>query len=228
MIALGPFDLVEPVGRGGMSEVWRGVHRDQDVAVAVKVLTADGARVDRFLAALRNEVRAAAGLDHEHVVRILDHGEIPTETAAGSAGRLVAGSPYLVMEWASGGTLSSGPMPRSWEELRETLSTLLAALAHAHARRVIHRDLKLSNVLRCLPDDLRPGLKLADFGIARPRNVEEEANAPIGGTVGYMAPEQLLGRWHDQGPWTDLYALGCMAFKLAGGAAVFGRGAADG
>ncbi len=221
VIPLGPFDLDEPVGRGGMSEVWSGAHRAEGVPVAVKVLTAEGARVERFLSALRNEVRAVAGLEHRHVIHLFDHGEIPAPTAELSGGRLVAGSPYLVMEWASGGSLSARTGPTSWDELRATLLTLLDALAHAHARRVVHRDLKLSNVLRCTADDMRPGLKLADFGIARPRNLEGDDDAPVGGTVGYMAPEQLLGRWQDQGPWTDLYALGCMAFKLVTGAAPF-------
>ena len=127
------------------------------------------------------------------------------------------------MEYASGGSLE-GLTPSGWEELRSVLLGLLAALAHAHARGVVHRDLKPANVLVCGPDDLRPGLKLTDFGIAHAatRGAVADADDTQGplqnaatGTPHYMAPEQFEGRWRDFGPWTDLYALGVLAYELA-------------
>ncbi len=215
VLPLGPFDLEAPAALGGMAQLWRARHRAQGTAVAVKVLTGARARRPQFLSWFRTEVRAVAALLHPHIVMVFDHGSIPTETARRSRGRLVAGSPYLAMEWASGETLATAPLPKSWRELSATLSALLDALAHAHARGVVHRDLKAGNVLRCLGGDLRPGLKLADFGIARAHDLS--ASEPHGGTSAYMAPEQAEGRWRDEGPWTDLYSLGCLAFKLATG-----------
>ena len=124
-IPLGPFDLFEPIGRGGMGEVWRGVHRAQGVPVAIKVLTAKGMRRNFFLVAFRNEIRAMAGLDHPGIALVLDHGEVSEESAALSEGLLMPGSPYLAMELAHGGTLSPwcGRLP--WADCREILLGLL-------------------------------------------------------------------------------------------------------
>jgi len=219
VIALGPFELLAPIGRGGMGEVWEGLHRERDLPVAVKVLTAEGARDERFLGPFRNEVRAVAGLDHPNIVVVFDHGEITAAAAAASDGRLQPGSPYLVMEWASGGTLAERAPLSGWSELRRVLLCLLDALAHAHARGVVHRDLKPANVLLPGETDLRPGLKLADFGLASPR--EPTHGVLVAGTPSYMAPEQSAGRARDQGPWTDLYALGCVVYKLCTGSPPF-------
>ena len=98
-LRIGAFDLLEPIGRGGMGEVWRGIHREQQIEVAVKVIAGDAAQKKSFQQAFRREVRAVAGLDHPGIVMVLDTGEVPEGT-----GSLVAGSPYLVMELANGGT----------------------------------------------------------------------------------------------------------------------------
>lgn len=223
---LGAFDLFEPVASGGMADVWRGEHREQRVPVAIKVLTAATARDAKFVAWFRNEARLVAGLDHPHVVAVFDFGVVPAAAAAGSGDRLVSQSPYLVMEWASGGTLRS-TQPASWSSLRECLSSLLDALAHAHARGVLHLDVKPGNVLRCIGSDLRPGLKLADFGIGRLDGAEEEGTlGTFIGTPAYVAPEQALGRREELGPWTDLYSLGCLAYRMATGEPPF-HGDAD-
>ena len=218
-IPLGPFDLFEPIGRGGMGEVWRGVHRAQDVPVAVKVLTAKGMRRNFFLVAFRNEVRAMAGLDHPGIALVFDHGEVSEESAVISEGLLVAGSPYLAMELAHGGTLGPWCGRLAWVECREVMLGLLDALAHAHARGVIHRDLKPANVLICTEQDLRPGIKLTDFGLAHlPELTERVAGrGPTAGTPHYMAPEQVQGRRREYGPWTDLYSLGRLALALVWG-----------
>lgn len=219
-LRLGAFRLDRRIGRGGMGEVWRGVHVAQDVPVALKIMTADRARNPKYLRAFSNEVRAVARLDHPGIVMVLDHGEINAQVALASRGRFAEGCPYLVMELSSGGSLAQLPTPQSWPTLRGVLLALLEALSHAHARGVIHRDLKPANVLLSTRADLRPGLKVSDFGIAQA--VERQTSLLGGaGTPRYMAPEQIARRWRDQGPWTDLYALGCVAYELCTGATPF-------
>jgi serine/threonine protein kinase/tetratricopeptide (TPR) repeat protein len=201
-----------------MGEVWQGLHRDQNVPVAVKVITSDAARQERYLEAFRNEVRAVARLDHPGIVWVLDYGTVSEAAESASDGALVAGSPYLTMEYASGGTLHGLMTELDWPAVKRVLLELLDALAHAHARGVIHRDLKPGNVLLSRMGDVRPGLKLTDFGIARAMDFkpEETGSKPLG-TLHYMAPEQVRAEWRDQGPWTDLYSVGCMAYRFITG-----------
>ena len=220
-IPLGPFRIDSPLAVGGMGEVWRGVHPEQGVPVAVKVITNALARRATYLASFRNEVRAVAGLDHPGIVLVFDHGEIPLEAERLSGGRMLAGSPYLVMELATGGSMSTATVIRTWADLKGALLDLLDALAHAHARGVVHRDLKPGNVLVSGPDDTRPGLKLADFGLAHAGDALGKRHRGASGTPRYMSPEQFQGRWRDYGPWTDLYALGCMAWEMAAGQSPF-------
>ncbi|MCB9678735.1 MAG: protein kinase [Alphaproteobacteria bacterium] len=217
-IPVGPFDLLSLVGKGGMGEVWQGIHRDQNIPVAVKVITADAARQERYLEAFRNEVKAVARLDHPGIVWVFDYGTISEDAENESDGALVAGSPYLTMEYASGGTLHGLMKELDWPAVKRVLLELLDALAHAHARGVIHRDLKPGNVLLSRMGDVRPGLKLTDFGIARAMDFkpEETGSKPLG-TLHYMAPEQVKAEWREQGPWTDLYAVGCMAYRFTTG-----------
>jgi serine/threonine protein kinase/tetratricopeptide (TPR) repeat protein len=191
------------------------------VPVAIKVITGERAEHPYFRASFHNEVRAVASLEHPAIVRVLDHGEVGPHGAAG----LAPGSPYLVMERASGGTLRAAEQRAlAWPEIRTILLALLGALAHAHARGIIHRDLKPGNVLVCGRDDPRPGLKLTDFGLARLLEDHEGAGTveAVRGTLHYLSPEQARGLWRDQGPWTDLYALGCIAWQLATGRPPFG------
>jgi len=225
MLALGPFDLTRPIGHGGMAEVWQAVHRASGQVVAVKLVTGPQARRPRYASLFRTEVRAMASLRHPGIVLVLDHGEVPEETAAAAEGRLAAGTPYLVMELASGGSLKElagpGASPLSWPALRGLLLALLDALAHAHARGVVHRDLKPGNVLICRATDARPGPKLADFGLAHLDDRTRDGGMGASGTPAYMAPEQLADDWRAFGPWTDLYSLGCLAFQLSAGVAPF-------
>lgn len=218
-IPLGPFTLEARIGVGGMGEVWRGVHRQQRVPVAVKVITAARARQDRYREAFREEVRAVAGLDHPGVVHVLDLGEVGAEAEAASEGALVAGSPYLAMELATAGALAQRPWPTRWDRFRGELIALLDVLGHAHARGVIHRDLKLGNILVFDPPvpEAPQRLALADFGLAHATDRAERSIRGTSGTPLYMAPEQFRGHWRDFGPWTDLYALGCLAFLLTSG-----------
>lgn len=215
-VVLGPFELVRPLGKGGMSEVWLARHQVQDVEVAVKVMTAEGARREEYRAAFRNEVRAAARLDHPAIIMVFDYGEVTPAQEASAGGALLAGSPYLVMERASRALPSNELLP--WSTLRELLLTLLDALAHAHARGVVHRDLKPGNIL-VTSDPRHNTWKLADFGVAHAmdRTNRSGTTEDVYGTPAYMAPEQFWGRWRDYGPWTDLYALGCVAWRLCTG-----------
>jgi serine/threonine protein kinase/tetratricopeptide (TPR) repeat protein len=228
-IPVGPFELGELLGVGGMGEVWAGIHTGQNVHVAVKVITAARARDPRFRDAFQNEVRAVAGLDHPGIVHVFDYGEVDGRAETGSLGRLVAGSPFLAMEVAEGGSLRTRPTPHTWDELKGILMWLLDVLAHAHARNVIHRDIKPGNVLVFGPDNRQAvpsadQLRLTDFGLAHAADRGERAMRGTSGTPTYMAPEQFLGQWRDFGPWTDLYAVGCMAYSMSTGAAPFRSG----
>lgn len=220
MIALGPFVLEAPFARGGMGEVWRGAHVAQGLPVAVKVLTSATARAPQARRLFQGEARAMAALAHPGIVEIYELGEVSAEAARASGDRLVEGSPYLVMELVEGGSLDAAPRLGTWRRVRALLLGLLDALGHAHAHGIVHRDLKPGNVL------LGPGgaPKLADFGIAHALDaVRAQAGAHDGsapaviGTPEIMAPEQCQGRLRDLGPWTDLYALGCLAWELLTG-----------
>ena len=214
---LGPFDLLHRIGRGGMSDVWLGVHRADDVRVAIKVLTAERAREPHNIRMFRTEIRAVARLDHPHVVGVYDAGVVDTEAAASSQGHLHVGMPYLVMDLLAGGSLWDyrGRLP--WNHLKGLLLRLLDALAHAHARGVVHRDLKLTNVLLTHPE--RRAV-ITDFGLAQLRRDDAAVHLPAG-TPNYMAPEQFADAWRDFGPWTDLYGFGCLAWTLATGVPPF-------
>jgi tetratricopeptide (TPR) repeat protein len=217
-IPLGPFLLREFLDRGAMGEVWRGEHGQEGTPVAVKVITGARARDAEYISGFRDEVRAVAGLDHPGIILLFDYGELSMQAQALSGGRLQAGSPYLVMELCSQGALDQVPHPMPWAQARRVLLRLLDALAHAHARGVIHRDLKPANILMGSDVPSRPGLKLTDFGLAHALQQERAGSTEaIMGTPFYMAPEQFEGRWRDYGPWTDLYALGCVAFELVQG-----------
>lgn len=202
---IGPFVLAEIVGIGGMGEVWRAHHHRSGTAVAVKVITSDRAAEPRYRQSFMREVQAVAGLNHPGVVAIYEFGEIVD-------GRTSV--PWYAMEIAE--TSLAEVQIGDWRTLQRVLVEMLDALAHAHARGIIHRDLKPENVL--IADDY--SVKLTDFGMA---HVTEEAHdtanifGPGGGTPDFMAPEQFRGQWRKFGPWTDLYAIGCVAWELATG-----------
>jgi tetratricopeptide (TPR) repeat protein len=200
-----------------MAEVWQGVHVAQDVPVAVKVMTAAATRDPRYHDYFRQEVHAVAGLDHPGVVTVFDHGKTGRSAEEASHGGIRADSLYLAMELGDRGTLRDHGAGLDWPRLRRVLTSLLEALAHAHARGVIHRDLKPSNVLAFGAGDFPARFKLADFGLAFSLSCEEAGHDFVSGTPTYMAPEQILGRHRDYGPWTDLYSLGCLAWELASG-----------
>ncbi|MCB9764109.1 MAG: tetratricopeptide repeat protein [Alphaproteobacteria bacterium] len=210
----GPFDLFRVLGGGGTGEVWEALHRDEGVPVAIKVLTTQAARSRRGRDALRDEVRSIAALNHPNIVLLIDHGSFGEPASAMLGGRLLPDSPCLAMELVRGSALTPlcGRLP--WSACRRVLEQLLDALAHAHARGLIHRDIKPDNVLARFSAD-GPEVKLTDFGLAQVMG--EASRTGIVGTPGYMAPEQFTGRWRDFGPWTDLYAVGCLGWALVTG-----------
>ncbi len=216
----GSFDVLKPAARGGMARVWFGRHRLHGTEAAIKVLPA-GADDASLRRRLRAEVRALAGLDHPRVASVLDTGTIDARAEAASEGEVRAASPWLAMTWLPEGDLWRLPLPQPWPVVRALLLDVLEALAHAHARGVIHRDIKPGNILlRAEGDGVRA--VLTDFGIAQVLDgAGEQTETRIVGTPAYMAPEQIRGRWRDVGPWTDLYALGCVAWHLATGAPPF-------
>ncbi len=208
-IPIGPFLAIQRIGAGGMGEVWLGRHVDTDMPAAVKVVNPESACNVRAFASFENELRAIATLNHPNIVRLLDHGLAGRAASWLSGGRLDPASPYLALEFVRGGPISRWMGKMSWPQVRRVLSDLLNALAHAHARRVLHLDLKPDNVLLNEPGKPEGGVRLTDFGLALLRDHSREGMA---GTLYFMAPEQFVGR--DLGPSTDLYALGCMAWGM--------------
>ena len=219
-ISLGPFDLLEPIGRGSMGIVWEGVHRSVGTRVAIKVIPATGIVDETFNLAFSNEVRAVARLHHPSIIRILDYGITDETLSESSHGEIASGSQYYAMELATGGVLPRPKTPLAWHRMRFLLLEILDALAHAHARDVIHRDIKPNNIL-LMEEKTRMRIKLTDFGIAKAVGIKELPNGVVAGTPRYMAPEQILHQTRDQGPWTDLYSVGCLAYLFATGRRIF-------
>lgn len=233
---LGAFQILKPLGVGGMAEVWRARYAPLGLDVALKFLTNLSVFGEDALASVRNEVRTLAGLCHPNLITIHELGELSSPLELAPQHILPPGTAYLVLELMNGGTLEDQRVRLRWPALKRILMVLLDALGHAHARGVLHLDLKPDNVLFEGSGDPSK-LKLTDFGIARVQGRKEltdafgnrrklardleRLNDLVLGTPLYMAPEQLLGDWRDQGPWTDLYALGCLTYHLISGAPPF-------
>ena len=215
---LGPFELEERIGEGGMGLVYRGRHRETGVAVAVKVIRRSLARDAREQ--FHREIQAHAELVHPGVVYLFEYGDVPEIVDVTGGEDLASGSPFVAMELADLGTVRDHLPLTSWEAVRSIAASVLDALAHSHARGLIHRDLKPENLL-LFDDDSPFRVKLADFGIAHALGEELSLDTPdlssASGTPLYMPPEQTRGRWREYGPWTDMYALGCIVWELVSG-----------
>jgi eukaryotic-like serine/threonine-protein kinase len=210
---LGPYEVEELIGAGGMGEVYRARDTRLGRAVAVKVLPDHVARDEDALARFSREARTIGALSHPHICALHD---------VGREGEV----DYLVMELLEGETLAErlrrGPL-RLEQVLRHAV-TIADALAAAHARGIVHRDLKPGNVMLT-----REGTKLLDFGLAKLRPLDgwdgksTEATGTreelVAGTPPYMAPEQLERGTADAR--TDIFALGAVIFEMATGERAF-------
>ena len=194
------YRLDSEIGRGGMGIVYRATDLELMREVAIKVLPNTSSSPDARQRLLR-EARAAAALNHPHIISVHDVGESE-------------GLPFLVMELVNGPSLSQA-RPTEFARIVDIAVEICAALDHAHANSIVHRDLKPENVL--LSSTSQPGsVKLADLGLALPAYGARISRAGlIVGTASYMAPEQALGETVDGR--TDLYALGVLLYELTTG-----------
>src|SRR5579883_2697204 len=202
---LGSYRIEGILGRGGMAEVYRATHLALERDVAIKILSPALNADPTFLLRFAREAKTVARLDHPHIVTVHDYGE---------EGELA----YLVMQLAEGGTLRDRARTFcTLGDVVEGIAPVAEALAYAHDRGVIHRDLKPINVL--IDAQGRP--LLADFGLARLLQESLDYSEVEGGagTPNYMAPEQALGGVLDQR--VDIYALGIVAYELLTGRAPY-------
>ena len=192
------YRLENEIGRGGMGIVYRATDLELKRPVAVKVLSESALPEARQR--LMREARAAAALNHPHIISVHDVGESE-------------GTPFFVMELVQGPSLAQAP-PTELSGIVEIASQICTALDHAHSSNIVHRDLKPENVL--LSGSGAPSVKLADLGLALPGyGARISRSGLIVGTASYMAPEQALGQKVDAR--TDLYALGVLLYQLTTG-----------
>jgi eukaryotic-like serine/threonine-protein kinase len=207
----GPYEILGPLGAGGMGEVYRARDTRLDRLVAFKILSPEFANQPSHRERFRRETRAISSLSHPHICTSYDVGEQGDVS-------------FLVMEYLEGETLAArllrGPLPL--DEVLHRATEIAAALDHAHRLGIVHRDLKPSNVMLTAT-----GAKLLDFGLAKTPplrfpSTSETATLPgaaptaegsIVGTVQYMAPEQLEGK--DVDDRTDVFAFGALVYEMA-------------
>lgn len=220
---LGPYEIVAPLGAGGMGEVYRARDTRLSREVAVKVLPGHLSANEEVRARFEREAKTVSGLNHPNICVLHDVGR-------------EGDTDYLVMELIEGETLAArlekGPLPTA--EVLRIGAEIADALDSAHRAGVIHRDLKPGNIMLT-----RSGAKLMDFGLARPgagpvsesgATVQGLTQSPtvarpltaegtIVGTFQYMAPEQLEGKEADAR--ADVWALGCVLYEMASGKRAF-------
>ncbi len=200
---LGSYRLLKLLGKGGFAEVYLGEYVYLKTLVAIKLLHASLSNEEA--AAFQNEARIVAGLEHPHIVRVLDFA-MQDET------------PYLVMEYAPGGSLRTRHPKGSLLPLEVVVPyvrQIADALQYAHAQRLIHRDVKPENMLLNTRDEVL----LSDFGIATlSHSSRSQTTEEVVGTAAYMAPEQFLGKPR---PASDQYALGIVVYEWLAGSQPF-------
>ena len=215
---LGDYELTDLVGQGAIGQVWHTQHEFFPQRLATKLLNPQKQHNEHHREAFANEFRAMTRLDHPGIVQVLDAGVLDDEISCRGQSLFPPQTPYIVMEFATHGSLANLKTPVEFDELAAFLFIALHALGHAHARGVIHRDIKPENILLGWPDELCM-VRLSDFGLS---SILGHDDVALGwGTPQYMAPEQVRGRWREQGPWTDLFSLGCVAHELATGEQAF-------
>lgn len=197
------WQILDRVASGGMGDVYRARDQRLDRTVAIKLLRPHDTSAEQRFA---TEVATHARLQHPNIVTLFDADEHD-------------GAPFLVMEFVDGPSLASliarGPLPL--EEVRDTGRCIASALAYAHERGVIHRDVKPGNILF----DAVGAAHLADFGIVQLADAAGvTATGVTIGSAGYVAPEQLTDAGK-VGPATDVYALGLVLLEAATGERAF-------
>ena len=215
---LGPYEILSPIGRGGMGEVYRARDARLGRDVAVKVLPAATATDQDRLRRFEQEARAASALNHPNILTVYDVGSLRVDTEG-------AGTPYLVTELLEGTTLRehlvAGPLKA--RKAIDYAIQIARGLSVAHAAHVVHRDLKPENLFVTTS-----GLvKILDFGLAKllvhdndsATRHGETVSGMVLGTIGYMAPEQIRGQPVDER--ADIFALGAVIYEMLAGARPF-------
>jgi serine/threonine protein kinase len=207
---LGKYAILHPIGRGGMSQVYKGYHQQLDRFVAIKVLRSDLVEEAEFLSRFKREARSVAALQHSHIVQIYDF-DVQDQLF------------YMVMELLEGDSLKalqiayrniSTKLPI--EISIKILLDVLSALEYAHNEGVIHRDLKPANIIL----NSKGQAILTDFGIAQiVGGPHYTISGAIMGTLSYMAPEQGLNNQCDFR--SDIYSIGIIAYELLTGQVPF-------
>ncbi len=198
--------ILEKIGSGGMSIVYKAKDTKLERYVAIKVLREEFCLDESFVRRFRVEAQSAASLSHQNIVNIYD---------VGNDGR----THFIVMEYLEGETLKEyikkqGQVPE--EYLLEITLSIASALEHAHINHIIHRDIKPQNII--LTKDGK--IKVADFGIARIATEQTlDAHENPSGSVYYIAPEQARGGYQDHK--SDIYSLGITMYEMATGALPF-------
>jgi serine/threonine protein kinase len=207
---LNHYEILAPLGEGGMGEVYKARDAKLDRTVALKILPADVATNAERLRRFVREAKAASALNHPHVATIHEIGE-------------AAGVHFIVMEYVEGQSLAAkiNGAPLAINDLVNIASQIADALAEAHGKGITHRDIKPANVMLTA----RGQVKVLDFGLAkitRPPSIESEASTfkqttpgIVMGTVPYMSPEQALG--HDVDHRSDIFSLGVVLYEMATG-----------
>lgn len=204
---IGPFEVGERIGVGGMGIVYRATYTKNGARVALKILSPDVSDSESLQRRFEREISILKKLQHPNIVRYYGGGKVGNQR-------------FYAMELVEGGSVEQylqqkGRLP--WEEALEITMQVAKALEHAHEAGVIHRDLKPANLLL----NSAKLIKLTDFGIAR--DTTATAITAAGKTVGtyaYMSPEQIRGK-PPVDKKTDLYALGCVLFELIAGETPF-------
>lgn len=206
--SLGPYDILRPVGRGGMGVVYaaRDARLGRDVAIKILKGRFDLEELQRFY----REERALAKLEHPAIVRLYDVGQDQ-------------GQPYFVMELVDGHTLLDAMLQRNLKrkDAIDLLRQAAEALDYAHRAGVVHRDLKPNNIL------VTPAgqVKLMDFGLARLSEGQDQQGLTMSGialgTPAYMSPEQARGAWKEIDARTDIWGLGATLYELLTGCLPF-------
>ena len=204
---VGPYQIIEQLGQGGMASVYKAYHAALDRYVALKVLHQAFNSDETFIGRFQREARVVAKLEHPNIVPVYDYAEHE-------------GRPYLVMKFIEGDTLkahmSAGALTS--QEIEQVMETVGSALGYAHRQGVLHRDIKPSNVLISNENVLY----LADFGLARIAQAGEStlSSDSIMGTPQYISPEQAMGKKDLDGK-TDIYSFGVMLYEMVVGQVPF-------